>query len=113
MARVIGAKARELGCQALAIGGDLDHLHLLARLNTSTSIATLVGEVKGGSSHWANFVWRPENRFRWQGSYGAFSVSPNAVEKVEHYVRHQKEHHAARQLWDDWETCFLPDEKTV
>jgi hypothetical protein len=33
--------------------------------------------------------------FKWQGGYGAFTVSPYHVEKVRNYVLHQPEHHAA------------------
>ena len=106
---VLGAKAAELKCQTLALGGHFDHVHALVRMVPSISVSQLVGEMKGASSHWVNAVWRPAYPFKWQGCYGAFAVSPDAVESVEAYIRNQKIHHANRQLWDDWEHCFLPD----
>ena len=51
---LIAAKATELRCVPCAIGGTGDHVHLLARLHTSISVARLVGEIKGASSHFAN-----------------------------------------------------------
>jgi len=104
---VLGAKAHELKAQSLALGGDFDHIHALVRIPPSLSVSTLIGEMKGASSHWVNFVWRPPIRFQWQGAYGAFSVSPSDLENVEAYVRFQRQHHAARELWDEWEQTFL------
>lgn len=45
----------------------------------------------------------PIEGFKWQGSYGAFSVSPHDTERVCDYIVRQKEHHAKDDLWPDWE----------
>ena len=105
----IAAKCLALRCEALAIGGDLDHVHLLARLAPSLAIAELVQEVKGTSSHLMNHEIAPYREFRWQGSYGAFTVSPNSVQKAVDYIRNQKAHHLERCTFDQWEQCYLEE----
>ncbi|MBS4027873.1 MAG: transposase [Ignavibacteriales bacterium] len=50
--------------------------------------------VKGESSHWINQNKFLNVKFAWQIGYGAFSASESQLEKVEKYIRNQKEHHA-------------------
>lgn len=102
----IAAKCEELRCHAIAIGGDLDHVHLLARIVPTLPVSQFVGEVKGASSHLMNHEIAPHREFRWQGSYGAFSVGASGVDKVAAYIRNQKEHHANRRTFEDWERCY-------
>jgi putative transposase len=90
----IAAKCEELKCEPIAIGGIEDHVHLLVRLSAGVAIATLVGEVKGASSHLMTHRVKPDIFFKWQGAYGAFTLSKGGVTKVAEYVRGQKEHHA-------------------
>ena len=108
----ISAKCHALRCEAIAIGGDLDHVHLLARYVPALSIAELVQEVKGCSSHLINHEIASHREFRWQGSYGAFTVSPGGVKKVADYIHNQKLHHAERRTFDEWERCYQEEEAT-
>lgn len=86
------AETKRRGGQPIAIGGVADHVHVLARLPTTLSIANLVKQLKGSSSHLLG--GRSEDSFfKWQGGYGAFTVSRWDVPRVMHYVRHQKHHH--------------------
>ena len=96
--RVIAAKSLDLGCAPCAIGGTDDHLHLLARLHPSMSVARLVAEVKGISSHLVTHRLAPASFFRWQSGYGAFTVSSDDVPAVERYVLNQRLHHANQVL---------------
>ena len=43
------------------------------------------------------------HQFRWQGGYGAFTVSKRSQDVVINYVRNQKTHHRTHQLIDDLE----------
>jgi len=106
----MAAKCLELRCDAIAIGGDLDHVHLLAKFVSTISIAELVQGVKGSSSHLMNHEIAPKREFRWQGSYGAFTVSPNGVKQVTEYILNQKIHHSERRTFEDWERCYLEHE---
>jgi len=103
------AKTEELGCKVVALDGLEDHVHLLVRARPSVAVASLVKEVKGASSHLMNHEISPLNTFRWQGAYGAFSVSARAVPKVKDYVLNQKTRHHAGDLHDDWERCFIEE----
>ncbi|HST88362.1 MAG TPA: IS200/IS605 family transposase [Ktedonobacterales bacterium] len=103
--RVIGAKCRELGVEMIAIGGVTDHVHLLVRIPSTLTIADLVKHVKGASAHLLSAQAEERHQFfKWQGAYGAFSVSPRDLRAVADYIAHQKEHHAAGSLIAEWET---------
>jgi putative transposase len=65
-----------------------------------------VKQVKGVSSHFANEELFTAHDFKWQGSYGAFSVSRWDVEKIKHYIQNQKAHHAAADLMSEFEEAF-------
>ena len=101
----MAAKCRELKCHVLAIGGDADHVHLFVRFSPTTEIATLIKEVKGASSHLVNHAITPAEAFKWQGGYGAFTVSKRSMEAVIDYIKNQKTRHANRQLIDELEKC--------
>ena len=92
--KCIHAKCKELGVDVIAVGGVMDHVHLLVRFPATLSVAVLVKQVKGDSSHLVNHRFTKANTFKWQGAYGAFTVSKGNVLKVRDYVLRQKEHHA-------------------
>lgn len=105
----IRAKAAELRCDVLAVGGTMDHLHVVCHLHPTVSVSVLVQQIKGASSHlMTHAVLGPES-FRWQGSYGAFTLQKNAVQVVCRYVLDQKRHHASDTLWPRWETSRVSE----
>jgi putative transposase len=83
----------ELGAQVVAVGGIEDHVHLLVRLPPTISASEFVGKVKGGSSWYATHRLGHEGAFKWQGAYGASSVSKRALPIVRTYVLEQEAHH--------------------
>jgi putative transposase len=101
----INAKCKELKREPLAIGGIEDHLHLLVRFPTTLAVASLVKEVKGASSYLTTHEIAPTEFFKWQGAYGAFTVSKEVVPKVREYVLDQKKHHAMKSVFEAWEKC--------
>ncbi|MGJ3251866.1 MAG: IS200/IS605 family transposase [Elainellaceae cyanobacterium] len=106
---VYGAIAKEcqtLKCTPIAIGGIDDHVHLLAGYLPTISVSALMKQVKGSSSHLMNYQIRPDQFFKWQSSYSAFSVSQSGLDVVAAYIRNQEQHHTARSLQKCWE---LPD----
>jgi REP element-mobilizing transposase RayT len=110
--RVYGAineKCRGLNAYPLALGGIEDHLHLLVRLPTTLSVADLLKEVKGASSHLVSHEITPDKFFKWQGAYGAFTIAKSEVPRVNDYIRNQKQHHASQSLWNEWERCEITD----
>lgn len=88
----IREEAARLGAEIIEIGGIEDHVHVLLRMPATVSLADLVKQLKGSSSHLANHEVVPRG-FKWQGGYSAFSVSRRAVGAVRDYIRRQEEHH--------------------
>ena len=69
------SECEKLKGELIAIGGMSDHVHLLVRMHPAVSVSDLVKQVKGGSSHLVTHVLRIDHFFKWQGAYGAFTVS--------------------------------------
>ncbi len=101
--RAIEAKCSELSAEVLALGGVEDHVHLLVRLPATLTIAALVKNVKGTSAHLIAQHCHPDQFFKWQGGYAAFSVSIGHLDRVSQYIARQREHHAADTLIPAWE----------
>lgn len=99
----IAAKCNEMRCHLIAVNGTADHIHVLTRIPTTISIADLVRHIKGSTSHLINHQIDPHRQFKWQGAYGAFTISKGMVNRVAEYVRGQKQHHAAGELIGDLE----------
>jgi REP element-mobilizing transposase RayT len=104
----IRRECADLNGEALAIGGMTDHVHLLVRMPATLSVADLIKQVKGSSSHLATHEAEADDAFRWQGSYGAFTISKSHVERIKGYILRQEEHHRAgtthkdlEETWDD------------
>jgi REP element-mobilizing transposase RayT len=104
--RNIESEAQGKGCVVLALNGTAEHVHMLVSIPTTISIAELAKQVKGVSSHFANDELCPGQDFKWQGSYGAFTVSRWDVEKIIQYIKRQKEHHANGEFWPEFEETF-------
>lgn len=94
----IATKCRELGAEPIAMGGISDHVHLLVRFPGTLALADLAREVKDVSSHLVTRQLKPGQFFKWQGGYGAFTVSRDSVDKVVEYIHNQKTHHAHGSL---------------
>jgi len=109
----IADACRNMKGQPLEIGGTADHVHVLVRLPATVSIAEMAQQMKGISSHLVNHVLKPNSKFRWQGAYGALSVSPNDVASIRAYIRSQKEHHANDSLEVELEQVFDETEEIV
>lgn len=99
----IGVKCKELNCIPLAVGGIDNHVHVLLRFPTTITIASLAHEIKGSSSHLITHVLKPGTYFKWQGSYGAFTIHTRDVEHLQRYIQNQERHHADQVLDSDWE----------
>ena len=64
----------------------------------------LVEEIKSHSSKWYKTKDESLKNFYWQDGYGAFSVSPRAVDKVVSYIENQHEHHSKKP---DYKSEFI------
>ena len=89
-------------CPAHRIGGTSDHVHLIASLSRTASIADWIGSVKADSSKWAKTNGRRYARFAWQGGYGAFSIGQSQLGRVKAYIGRQEEHHRVRTFQEEF-----------
>ena len=92
--------SNRLECPALAVGAATDHVHVLARLGRTVTVADWTKELKRVSSRWAKTQGMPT--FAWQSGYGAFSVSADNVEAARRYVLAQEVHHRTMSFQDEY-----------
>lgn len=97
----LGGISRELDCPTVLVGGMPDHVHLLARLGRTTSLAEWVKELKRVSHLWLAKEDRVHTLFEWQGGYAAFSVSQSRLAAVEDYIARQEHHHCKLSFQDE------------
>ena len=98
----LGGISARLECPTIIVGGYTDHVHLLARVSRTITVADWVKEVKRASSLWAKQRFPALRDFHWQQGYGAFSVSQSSIERVTHYIRDQEQHHATLSFQDEY-----------
>lgn len=101
----IAQQLREQGCPVRIINGMPDHIHCLFLLSPQKSIAEVIKQIKGSSSHFVNQNNLIAEKFAWQTGYAAYSVSESIVDKVFQYIQNQKQHHAKKtfqQEYDDF-----------
>jgi putative transposase len=83
-----------------AVGVMQDHVHVAASIPPRHSVATVMRYVKGASTHAVNGrAENSESKFVWQAEYGALSFSDRGLPDVISYVEHQRERHAANDLY--------------
>ena len=84
--KYLGGVCRALDCAPLQVGGHLDHIHILCLHSKNITLAKLLEEIKTDSSKWMKKRAEELSDFYWQVGYGAFSVNPNQVDTVIHYI---------------------------
>jgi putative transposase len=93
---------RDLGGEALRVGGVADHVHIVTTLPRTLSQAQLIEGIKKPSSKWIKGLDSKYRHFYWQRGYGAFSVSPDQLNAVLEYVERQEEHHRTRSFQEEY-----------
>ena len=104
------AKAEGLGGTVYAVGGTENHVHLVAAIPPSVSVARFVGQIKGVSSAKANSSGILDGEFRWQESYGAFSFDAKRLPRYIAYVENQLDHHREGEVISILERAEPADE---
>lgn len=98
-------QCHKMECNALAIGGLADHVHVLVALTTSVTIARLMMQMKGATSHLVTHQLQPGSFFKWQAGYGAFTCNKASPPYITSYIGEQKQRHLAGDLVVDLELC--------
>jgi len=97
----LGGCLRQANGVALEVGGTADHVHLLAGLRATHSLADVVRDIKRASSGWVHETRRRAG-FAWQEGYGGFTVSPAHVPAIRAYVAGQAEHHRTKSFQEEY-----------
>jgi REP element-mobilizing transposase RayT len=88
----LGGIIKGLDAVPMQIGGIEDHVHVLSSMRSRHRLDYFLRDLKADSSE---FVHREITRdFEWQKGYGAFSVSPTAIDAVRSYIQNQRHHHS-------------------
>jgi REP element-mobilizing transposase RayT len=85
----------------LVAGGMQDHIHVLASMPATASLAEGAAVMKANSSRFIHEELGAAG-FDWQKGYAAFSVSISMEETVRNYILNQKRHHARRSFQDEY-----------
>ncbi|MDP9354650.1 MAG: IS200/IS605 family transposase [Chloroflexota bacterium] len=112
--RSIRATCRTWEAVVHAVSVMPDHGHLVVSIPPSIAVSTLIGRVKGASSH---VLRHPPDgpgieHFAWQAEYGVLSFGEKALPDVVAYVANQTERHAGHRLWDNLERVADPSQPT-
>ena len=98
----MGGIVREMGGVALRINGTNDHVHVLAKIPATCSVADFARIVKTNSSRWVHEQWPDYKDFGWQTGYAAFSVSASNIAAVAEYIAGQEEHHRKKPFREEF-----------
>jgi REP element-mobilizing transposase RayT len=98
----IGGVLENKKAKLLAAGGVADHIHVLASLPATMSLADAASAMKANSSRWIHQNAPQSKGFDWQTGYGAFSVSKSAEPRVKTYIKNQEEHHRIRSFTEEF-----------
>jgi putative transposase len=93
---------RDLGGDALLVGGVADHVHILRTLPRTLSQAQMIEQIKKPSSKSIKALEARYRGFFWQRGYASFSVSPSQLNAVLQYVQTQEEHHRTRTFQEEY-----------
>ena len=89
----LGGILANLDCQPVIVGGVEYHVHFLCALSRTCQAASMVKEVKRGSTLWLKSKHPGFEGFAWQSGYGIFSIGFSQVASVRAYIAGQEEHH--------------------
>lgn len=92
----------------MAVGGGLDHVHVLLQYPASAKLAEIVTKLKSNSSRWMRERHYPH--FGWQNGYAAFSVSQSRAAEVAAYIRGQEERHKRVDFEDEFVSLLKRNE---
>ncbi len=98
----LGGICNKNECQALKVGGYVDHVHILCMLSKKITLVNFIEHLKVHSSKWMKTKGEEFRNFYWQDGYGAFSVNPTQIGTVIKYIANQHEHHRKKTYQDEY-----------
>ena len=98
----IGGIIQNVGGYPIAVGDITNHIHILATMPKTMSVAEFVQKIKANSSKWIKTIDEYYEDFAWQEGYGAFCVSPSLLKKTIRYIETQEQHHHEVSVRDEF-----------
>lgn len=97
----LGGSIRDQEGVPVAIGGVADHVHALIGLKATHRLSDVMRMIKSESSEWVHRE-ASQPAFAWQEGYGAFTVSPQNLDNVRHYILNQEDHHQKSTFQEEY-----------
>lgn len=104
----IHEKSSSLNCPIHAVNMMADHVHVAVSIKPSLSQSEWARQIKGFTSHQMNTVYKLDEPFKWQKSFGISTLGKNQLPIVLEYIKNQKVRHANDDIYISLENC---DEK--
>ena len=104
--KYITGALRNKNCELIAIGGMIDHVHLLVQIPPKESVSSVVQSIKIQSSNWVNAKRYCKGKFAWQSGFGVFTASRSHVEQIKNYILNQKKHHTQKAFLEEYITML-------
>lgn len=82
-----------------------DHVHLALAASADVALATLIGRIKGASSHNVRAGLRDDHAFGWQDGYGAVTFRKEELAKIVRHISDQETLHRDRRISRLLERC--------
>ncbi len=98
--RYIGGVIKNYGHIPVAIGGFIDHIHILIGCKPTINIPNLVKDIKLAANQWVQPKYKC--KFGWQDGYAVFSISKTHVEALTDYIRRQDDHHRTESMVEEF-----------
>lgn len=99
--------------QLYAIYANPEHVHFLVSRSPRISEEILASMVAESSQKFINENKLCENKFEWQETAAAFSVSKSDVDKVCKYILNQPNHHKKMTFQDEYDEFIKFYQKTL
>jgi len=94
----IGGICRRMDSPLRAMGGTVDHVHMLVSLAKTAALSELMLNIKRDSSKWMK---ERIPTFGWQDGYFAFSIGASGENGLRRYIASQRDHHATIDYKDE------------
>ncbi|MBN2842578.1 MAG: transposase [Sedimentisphaerales bacterium] len=91
--RFIMGKIHDKDCNAMAVGGYLEHIHVLTTVNPDISLHDLVDYLKQTTENWIKENQLFPDFHGWQDGYGAITCSWQKRGPLSHYIENQEYQH--------------------
>jgi putative transposase len=89
-------------CHSYRVGGVDDHLHIVCSLNPNVTLASLIKDIKLGTTDMIKRTKLFPHFGGWQEGYGAFTYSLEAKDNLIDYVENQETHHRKESFRDEF-----------